>query len=143
MTTNEFNSVLELFFSPTSEYNKSRKIGPFTFSLSKENILMEGRIPFSLLSRFCNEISSLKLNLDDFSSPKLDAALRRFNFSVGFFSDTHEDYEKQYDIYLQETLKSLISDEDTDDLILKKLFISKDPHEFYKLLNIIKLYYSE
>lgn len=50
MTTNEFNSVLNLYFSPTSEYNKSRKIGPFIIFLSEEkNILIEGRIPFSLL----------------------------------------------------------------------------------------------
>lgn len=143
MTSNEFNSVLNLCFSPVSECSQKRKVGPFTFFLSKENILMEGNIPFSLLLSFRREVPSLNLNLDDFSSPELDDALRCFNFFAGFSSDNHEDYTKQYDLYLHEVLKDLISNGNTDNLILKKLSISKDLSEFYKLLKLIKLYYSE
>lgn len=144
MTTNEFNSVLELFFSPTSEYNKSRKIGPFIISLSEEkNILIEGRIPFSLLLEILKKAPSLKYNLDDFSSPELDNALRHFNFLMQFTNLDHKSYQEKYDIYLKEELENLISTGNTYNLIIKKLSISSSPVELFNLLKCLKSYYSE
>lgn len=144
MTTNEFNSVLELFFSPTSEYNKSRKIGPFIISLSEEkNILIEGCIPFSLLLEILKKAPSLKYNLDDFSSPKLDNALRHFNLLMQFTNLDHKSYQEKYDIYLKEELENLISTGNTYNLIIKKLSISSSPVELFNLLKCLKSYYSE
>ena len=144
MTTNEFNSVLNLYFSPTLEYNKSRKIGPFIISLSEEkNILIEGRIPFSLLLEILKKTSSLKYNLDDFSSPELDNALRHFNFLMQFTNLDHKSYQEKYDLYLKEELGNLISTGNTSNLIIKKLSISSSPVELFNLLKCLKSYYSE
>lgn len=144
MTTNEFNSVLSLYFSPTSEYNKSRKIGPFIIFLSEEkNILIEGRIPFSLLLEISKKVPSLKYNSDDFSSPELDNALRHFNFLMQFTNLDHKSYQEKYDIYLKEELENLISTGNTYNLIIKKLSISSSPVELFNLLKCLKSYYSE
>lgn len=144
MTTNEFNSVLELFFSPTSEYNNSRKIGPFIISLSEEkNILIEGHIPFSLLLKIFKKVPSLKYNLDDFFSPELDDALRHFNFLMQFTNWDHKSYQEKYNLYLKEELKNLISTGNTSNLIIKKLSISSSPVEFFNFLKCLKSYYSE
>ena len=139
MTINEFNSV----FSPDSECRQKRKLGPFTFSLSKENIIMEGMIPFSILLQLRDQSSAILVNLDDFSSQKLDDALKRFNSFAEFSCDSHEYYTKQYNIYRKEVLEKLISNGDTDDLMLKKLSFPSDKSILEKIVKIIKLYYSE
>ena len=144
MTTNEFNSVLELCFSPTSEYNKCRKIGPFTISLSdEENIVFTGHIPLSLLLEIYKKIPSLKYNRDDFSSPELDAALKQFNFWFQYTSMDHNRYNEQYDLYQKSVLEDLIYTGNTSNLIIKKLSISSKPLDLFNLIKCIKSYYSE
>ena len=144
MTTNEFNSVLDLCFSPTSEYNKSWKIGPFTFSLFEEKIIfVEGNISYSLLSEISKKVPSLKYDLDDFFSPELEVALKEFNFIIQFSNLDHESYSEKYDIYLKEVLDKLISTGNTINLVIKKLSINGDQAEFFNLLMCLKSYYSE
>lgn len=144
MTTSEFNSVLELCFSPTSEYNKCWKIGPFTISLSdEENIVFTGHIPLSLLLEIYKKIPSLRYNRDDFSSPELDNALRHFNFLMQFTNLDHKSYQEKYDLYLKEELEDLIYTGNTSNLIIKKLSISSKPLDLFNLIKCIKSYYSE
>lgn len=144
MTTNEFDTVLNICFSPISECYESRKLGPFTISLSKEkNILMQGRIPYSLFLEIYKKVPSLKFSCYDFTSPELDDASRYFNFFAVSFINNLEDYTKQYNLYFQEVLNDLISTGNTFDLIVSKLSISSDPIELFNLLKCIKSYYSE
>ena len=144
MTTNEFNTVLNICFSPISGCNESRKIGPFTISLSKEkSILMQGRIPYSLLLEIYKKVPSLKYSWNDFSSPELDDALKHFNFFAQFSSMEIDSYNEQYDLYFQEVLNDLIFTGNTFNLVVAKLSISSDPVELFNLLKCIKSYYSE
>lgn len=144
MTTNEFNSVLDFCFSPTSEYNKSRKIGSFTFSLFEEKIIfVEGKFSYSFLVEVLEKIPSLKYDLEDFSSPELEIALREFNFIIQFSSLDHKSYSKKYDIYFKEVLGRLISTGNTLNLIIKKLSINGDQVEFLNFISCLKSYYSE
>lgn len=139
MTINEFNSV----FSPNSECSEKRNLSNFTFYFSKENIIMEGMIPFSLLLQLRDESHDLLVDLDDFSSPKLDGALKRFNAFTEFSCDSHKYYTEQYDIYRKEVFEGIISNGDTDDLVLKKLTFPSDKSILDKIVSVIKLYYSE